>query len=68
MESRSHNIYYSYTSIIKHIFIHFQIDEDEQKHLRSEGEDELLQLAKRLQNRFPNVLPKEFSKQSYRVG
>ncbi|KAJ6636219.1 Multiple inositol polyphosphate phosphatase 1 [Pseudolycoriella hygida] len=43
-----------------------QINVDEEKHLTYEGNDELLQLAERVQNRFPSILPEQFDESSYK--
>lgn len=43
-----------------------QINVDEEKHLTYEGSDELLQLAERIQNRFPTLLPEKFDERLYK--
>lgn len=43
------------------------LSEDAQKDLVMEGIDELIELAERMQNRFPNVLSDIFSNATYRV-
>lgn len=45
-----------------------QLNAAEEKHLTYEGNDELLQLAERVQNRFPSLLPDRFSKRFYKVS
>lgn len=45
-----------------------QLNVDEEKHLTLEGNDELLQLAERIQNRFPLLLPEQFSENFYKVS
>lgn len=44
-----------------------QIDESEHKILAHEGENEMLELGERYQNRFPEVLPEIYSNSSYKV-
>lgn len=44
------------------------ISEEDMKKLTHEGEDEMLQLAKRMKNRFPNLFPSLFSNSSYQVS
>lgn len=41
--------------------------DDEEKSLAHEGEDEMVHLAERMQNRFPDVLPKIYSNTTYKV-
>ncbi|XP_037050361.1 multiple inositol polyphosphate phosphatase 1 [Bradysia coprophila] len=43
-----------------------QVNVDEEKHLTYEGSDELLQLAERIQNRFPSLLPEQYDQQLYK--
>lgn len=43
------------------------IGDNDQKQLTHEGEDEMLHLAKRMQNRFPNLLSPIYSNSSYKV-
>lgn len=43
-----------------------QIDESEHKILAHEGENEMLELAERYQNRFPDILPEKYSNNSYK--
>uniref|UniRef100_A0A1I8PYE6 Multiple inositol polyphosphate phosphatase 1 n=1 Tax=Stomoxys calcitrans TaxID=35570 RepID=A0A1I8PYE6_STOCA len=38
----------------------FNVSAEEEKFLVAEGEDELLELAERMQNRFPQLLPEEY--------
>lgn len=45
-----------------------QVNVEEEKHLTYEGQDELLQLAERIQNRFPSLLPEQFSENLYKVS
>lgn len=45
-----------------------QIIVDEEKYLTYEGNDELLQLGERVQNRFPSLLPEQFSESFYKVS
>lgn len=45
-----------------------RINSEEEKHLTFEGYDELLQLAERIQNRFPTLLPEQFSEKLYKVS
>lgn len=44
-----------------------QIDDSEHKILAHEGENEMLELAERYQNRFPEVLSEKYSNNSYKV-
>lgn len=44
-----------------------QIEESEHKILAHEGENEMLELAERYQNRFPDVLPEIYLNSSYKV-
>lgn len=44
------------------------ISEDDMKKLTHEGEEEMLHLAKRMQNRLPNLFPKLFTNSSYQVS
>lgn len=43
-----------------------QIELGDQKHLVHEGEDEMLELAERFQNRFPGLLPDVYSNSSFK--
>ena len=36
--------------------------------LTHEGEDEMLELAERIQKRFPSIMDKDYSKEKYLVG
>lgn len=45
-----------------------QVNVEEEKHLTYEGQDELLQMAERIQNRFPSLLPEQFSENLYKVS
>lgn len=45
-----------------------QINVDEPSHLTYEGKDELLQLAERIQKRFPSLLPEQFDEKLYKVS
>lgn len=45
-----------------------ELNVDEEKWLTYEGNDELLQLAERIQNRFPSILPEQFSETFYKVS
>uniref|UniRef100_A0A1A9WAX3 Multiple inositol polyphosphate phosphatase 1 n=1 Tax=Glossina brevipalpis TaxID=37001 RepID=A0A1A9WAX3_9MUSC len=53
----------------KHIEIlkdwHFNVGTEEEKFLVAEGEDELIELAERLQNRFPRLLPINYDPSIY---
>lgn len=44
------------------------ISEEDMKKLTHEGEEEMLQLAKRMKNRFPTLFPVVFSNSSYQVN
>lgn len=46
-------------------FWNFNVTADEAKFLVAEGEDELIELAERLQNRFPEILPDVYDPQAY---
>lgn len=43
----------------------FTVPPEEEKYLVAEGEDELIELAERLQNRFPNLLPDIYNPKHY---
>lgn len=43
----------------------FNISADEEKYLVAEGEDELIELAERMQNRFPTLLAEEYDPQMF---
>lgn len=45
-----------------------EVDPKEAKFLVMEGEDELLELAERFQNRFPSLLSDVYHNSSYRVS
>lgn len=45
----------------------YNVSEEDQKKLTHEGEDEMLNLAKRMQNRFPSVFSRDYSNSSYKV-
>ncbi|XP_059618260.1 multiple inositol polyphosphate phosphatase 1 [Phlebotomus argentipes] len=44
----------------------FQLDDDEQKFLVPEGEDELIELAERIQNRFPDLFFDQYDNSTYK--
>lgn len=44
-----------------------KLSEKDQKLLTHEGEEEMLKLAKRMQNRFPEILNSRYSNSSYKV-
>lgn len=43
----------------------FNISAEEEKFLVPEGEDELIELGERMQNRFPSLLPKEYDPEMF---
>lgn len=43
----------------------FNVKEEEEKLLVAEGEDELIELAERMQNRFPHLLPDSYDQNAY---
>lgn len=43
----------------------FTVLEEEEKFLVAEGEDELIELAERMQNRFPTLMPEVYSPKQY---
>lgn len=45
----------------------YNVSEEDQKKLTHEGEEEMLNLAKRMQNRFPSVFSRDYSNSSYKV-
>lgn len=45
-----------------------QLNADEEKYLAYEGNDELLDLAERIQNRFPSILSEEYNEEFYKVS
>lgn len=44
-----------------------QVNASEEKHLTYEGIDELIELAERVQKRFPSLLPEQFDEDMYKV-
>lgn len=44
---------------------HFDVKSEEEKYLTNEGEQELMELAKRMQNRFPKLLINEYDPNIY---
>ncbi|XP_004524101.2 multiple inositol polyphosphate phosphatase 1 [Ceratitis capitata] len=51
--------------LIRLRFWNFNISSEEEKYLTAEGEDELQELAERMQNRFPNLLVDEYDPDLY---
>ena len=43
----------------------FTVLEEEEKYLVAEGEDELIELAERMQNRFPKLMPEVYNPKQY---
>ena len=43
------------------------VEEADEKRLAHEGEDEMIELAERFQNRFPEILPEIYTNSSFKV-
>jgi multiple inositol-polyphosphate phosphatase/2,3-bisphosphoglycerate 3-phosphatase len=43
------------------------VEEADQKRLAHEGEDEMVELAERFQNRFPQILPDVYTNSTFKV-
>jgi multiple inositol-polyphosphate phosphatase/2,3-bisphosphoglycerate 3-phosphatase len=43
------------------------VEEADEKRLAHEGEDEMVELAERFQNRFPQILPEVYTNSTFKV-